>query len=465
MWYKIVGDANHNDVAPAFVAVTVAQKEVTLTWSTLSRQLTYNGKAYVLTATLGGIVAGDDCTVTVEPVGSNVNAGTFCYRATALSNANYKLPANADSRSYTIAKKDITVAMVNCEIYVGGWPEYSYTVEGLLDGDELIAGPGYGTSADLKKPGVYTVYLDGADAGPNYSVTHVEGKLTVKEVPVSKPTYTVSVGNIANGGAAVSAKSAYAGDTVTITLTPNSGYRLASVAAVGGSALTLTRVSDTVYTFTMSAANVTVTAVFEKQIPSASGCTGDTACPMHGYADLESQKWYHDGVHYCIEKGLIIGNEKGDFAPEASMTRAALVSVLWRMEGEPKVDHELTFKDVSDGEWYTEAIAWANAAGIVEGYNSRRFGPDDAVTREQMAAILYRYADYKGELGSVAEDAAKNFSDWKRVGKWAETAVAWACDQGLIAGIAEGNKVTLAPKGTASRAQTANIIYRYIENI
>ena len=147
------------------------------------------------------------------------------------------------------------------------------------------------------------------------------------------------------------------------------------------------------------------------------------------------------------------------------MTRAALVSVLWRMEGEPKVDHELTFKDVADGEWYSEAIAWANSVGIVTGYNNRKFGPEDEITREQMAAILYRYADYKGELGSVAEDAAKNFSDWKRVGKWAETAVAWACDQGLIAGIAAGNKVTLAPKGTASRAQTANIIYRYIENI
>ena len=446
--------------------VTIEPKEVSLTWSTISGQLIYNGKAYTMTAKVDGMVAGDACTVEVEPVGSNVNAGNFCYRAVSLSNANYKLPANADSPSYTIIPREITVSMLDCEINVGEWPEYTYVVEGLLDGDELIAEPGFGTSADFKKPGVYYVYPSGADAGPNYTINYAEGKLTVIDPVPTKTSYTVKVSNTVNGSVSVSTETPFEGDNVTVTVVPMSGYILGTLTVnANGAAVALTKVSDTVYSFKMPAANAVVAATFAKADLSAEDCYGGMECPAADYIDLEDTMWYHDGVHYCVENGLMVGVSADRFAPEAAMTRAALVSVLWCMEGEPKVDHELTFKDVSDGEWYSEAIAWANSVGIVTGYNNRKFGPEDEITREQIAAILYRYADYKGELGSVAEDAAKNFSDWKRVGKWAETAVAWACDQGLIAGIAEGNNLTVAPRDTATRAQTANIIYRYIENI
>ena len=464
--YYSVAQPKYAPVRGSFT-VTVEPKEVTLTWSDLSADLVYNGKANTLSAKAEGLLAGDTCTVEVEPVGSNVNAGSFCYRAVSLSNANYTLPAETESPVYTIAPRKITVTVVDSEIYVGDWPEYSYTVEGLLPNDELLCGPGFGTSADFKKPGEYYVYPDGADAGPNYTVNYVEGKLTVKEIPAaSSPAYTVNTANAVNGSLFVSAATAYEGDTVTVTVVPKAGYALGTLTVnANGTAVALTKVSNTVYTFTMPAANAAVSATFaEIEVPAAD-CDGTEDCPVAEYIDMDADAWYHDGVHYCVENGLMVGVSADRFAPEDAMTRASLVTVLWRMEGEPRVEHKLTFADVAEGEWYTEAIAWANAAGIVEGYNSRRFGPDDAVTREQMAAILYRYAALKGEASAIAENKADDFADWKKVSGWAKTAVAWACDEGLLEGKENGGKLTLAPTDTATRAQTANIIYRYIENI
>ena len=366
-----------------------------------------------------------------------------------------------------VLPRAITVSVEDSEIYVGEWPEYSYVVEGLLDGDELIAEPGYGTSADFKKPGVYYVYPDGADAGPNYDISYVEGKLTVKEISApAKPDYTVSVSNVINGIVSVSTATAKEGDTVTVTVVPNAGYSLGTLTVnVNGAAAVLTKVSDTVYTFKMPAANAVVAATFARVELSAADCDGGEECPAVDYTDLDAAAWYHDGVHYCVENGLMVGISSDKFAPEAAMTRASLVTVLWRMEGEPKAEQELSFRDVGEDEWYTGAIRWANAVGIVKGYSSRKFGPDDAVTREQMAAILYRYAVYKGEASVASVNEADGFVDWTSVSGWAETAVAWACDEGLLEGKENCGKLTLVPGDTATRAQTANIIYRYIENI
>lgn len=367
----------------------------------------------------------------------------------------------------SVMPKNIVVSMVDCEIYAGEEPEYTYTVEGLAAGDMLIRDPGFVIPSDYKTPGVYTVYIDGAYAGPNYTVTHVEGQVTVKAVPEApKPTYSVSIGNTVNGSAAASKKSAYAGDTVTLTLSPGSGYTFGELrVAAGSGAVAVTKVSENAYTFKMPAADVSVTATFVKLVPPADECNGSAGCPSVGYTDLEAKAWYHDGVHYCIENGLMIGVEKDVFAPEGSMSRAALISVLWRMEGEPKVGHELSFKDVAEGAWYTEAVRWANAKGIINGYSAKKFGPDDALTREQIAAILYRYAAFKGEPSAISENKADGFADWNKVSGWAETAVAWACSEGLLAGKQTDGKLTLSPRDTATRAQTANIIYRYIEDI
>ena len=133
-------------------------------------------------------------------------------------------------------------------------------------------------------------------------------------------------------------------------------------------------------------------------------CPKDGSCPIAPYTDAAPTAWYHDGVHYCIDNGLMQGVSSTQFLPDGSTTRAQLVTILWRLEGAPAARGGETFLDAADGAWYTAAVRWAAGEGIVRGYGDGRFGPDDAVTREQMVAILYRFAQYKGADVSVGGD-------------------------------------------------------------
>ena len=154
------------------------------------------------------------------------------------------------------------------------------------------------------------------------------------------------------------------------------------------------------------------------------------------------------------------GVSDSEFAPNATMTRAQLVTILWRMNGEKVVNYAMTFKDVSSDSWYTEAVRWAASEGIVEGYSAEKFGPNDAVTREQMATILWRYAKYKGMDVSVGEDTnIMDYDDVKEISSYAVSAMQWAVGEGIIKGT---DNVTLEPKGTATRAQVAVMVERFV---
>ena len=188
-------------------------------------------------------------------------------------------------------------------------------------------------------------------------------------------------------------------------------------------------------------------------------CAKDDNCPMSAFSDLNMNQWYHDGVHWALENGFMNGLGDGKFGPDDNTNRAMIVTMLHRLEGTPKVGNELTFTDVKEGEWYSEAIRWAAANGIVGGYGDGRFGPEDTLTREQLAVILCRYARYKGIDTAAGELKPLNgFNDAAAVSEWAVKEMRWAVDEGIINGV--GND-TISPKTSATRAQVATMLMRY----
>lgn len=187
--------------------------------------------------------------------------------------------------------------------------------------------------------------------------------------------------------------------------------------------------------------------------------------PCEGYTDIDRNQWYHSAVDFVLAKG-IMGSTKTDtltFEPNGTCTRAMIVSILYRLSGSPEVQYEAKFSDVADKQWYSNAIIWASANRIVSGYNSGKFGPNDIVTREQMAVILKGYADFCGKDTSKTVDLG-NFIDNDKV-TWARNYVAWAVAENLISGKTQNGTVVLDPQGKATRAEAASILMRFIENI
>lgn len=174
------------------------------------------------------------------------------------------------------------------------------------------------------------------------------------------------------------------------------------------------------------------------------------------FTDVAEDAWYYDEVQFVKDEGLMNGVGGSQFGPELTVTRAMMVTILWRMAGSPKAEGT-QFTDVAAGQYYADAALWACANGIANGCGDSTFKPDNAITREQMAAFMYRYADYKGYDMDADGDLSK-FSDASAVSKYAEAAMAWANAEGLITGMGNG---TLAPQGSATRAQIAAILYRF----
>lgn len=190
-------------------------------------------------------------------------------------------------------------------------------------------------------------------------------------------------------------------------------------------------------------------------------CAKDDSCPIGAFGDLTAAAWYHDGVHYCLENGLMRGVSGGKFLPDGSTTRAQLVTILWRLEGSPKTTGAVRFGDTAGGAWYTEAVRWAAGCGVVKGYDNGCFGPNDAVTREQMAAILYRYAQFKGYDVTASADLSA-YTDASEISAYAVPAMQWANAEGLVTG---RTNTTLDPEGDATRAEIATIMTRFCETI
>lgn len=286
----------------------------------------------------------------------------------------------------------------------------------------------------------------------------------------SEPTYKVELPvNLTGGMITSQPKWAEGGDTVTLTVTPEDGYLLSAldVTDTRGNKIEVADKGNGIYTFKMPRRKVTVTASFATD-GSFSVCPKDDTCPIWPFTDAESTAWYHDGVHYCIENGLMAGYGEGIFKPNADTTRAMIAVMLWRLNGSPVVNYLLDFEDVEEGKWYTEAIRWAKSEGIATGYGNGYFGTNDAVTREQMVTILWRYAQHKGYDVSVGENTnILSYDDAFDVAEYAIPAMQWACGSGMVQGMndPDGEGMILAPESKGTRAQIATMIMRFCEEI
>ena len=231
------------------------------------------------------------------------------------------------------------------------------------------------------------------------------------------------------------------GTSVTFIAIPDEGYEVATV-YVNGTAYP----GDDVVTIAKVTKSVHVTFVFLKK-------------PR--FEDVARGKWYYEAVESIAEMGLFSGTSATRFSPDLAMTRAMLVTVLHRLEGTPAVDTKASFADVEENKWYSDAIAWASASGIVNGYTADTFGTNDSISRQDAVTILYRYLQYKGitPAEGVSLDA---YEDASKVSGYAKPAMEWAYATGLIKGTSD---TTLSPKADCSRAQVAAILLRYTQNV
>ena len=249
---------------------------------------------------------------------------------------------------------------------------------------------------------------------------------------------------------------AAAGENVTLTVT---GEGTLTVTDASGKTVALTDLGSGKYTFKMPSSKVT--AAF-KPTTADQPCDGGADCPSARFADVDTAKWYHLSIDYVLTHKMMNGVSSSAFAPNANLTRGMLVQILYNLEGKPK-GTAANFSDVQADAWYAESVGWAAANKIVTGYADGTFRPNAAVTREQAAAILYRYAQSKGIDVSVGENTnILSYADAQQASEYAISALQWAVGAGVLNG-KNGNR--LAPTGTATRAEIAAIMQRWCEKI
>ena len=265
-------------------------------------------------------------------------------------------------------------------------------------------------------------------------------------------TYAIITEDDGNGSVTVSADEASAGTRITVTVKPDAGYELdeLTVTDAKNKDLKVTKRSETTYTFHMADSKVTVEASFTKD--------GTIQKPDTRFDDVAKSAWYYKAVEYVAENGIMSGVSAREFAPNAGFSRAMLAQTLYAMSGKPAVKAESIFADVAANAWYADAVNWAAEKGYVSGVGDGKFAPDASITREQMALILYRYAGSPDASGMVLRE----FADGDSVSAYAVDAIRWAVHEGLISGM-ENN--TLAPQGTAARAQVAQILMNFHQKL
>ena len=271
-------------------------------------------------------------------------------------------------------------------------------------------------------------------------------------LPPANPNYKITLGDTENGTVTVNPTAAKEGTTVTITPVPDAGYQVGTVSVTDrfGQAVAVDQHDDGTYTFVMPDGQVTVEVTFLQ---------GEA--PDLPFSDVTESDWFYDAVTYAYENGLMDGVGMGLFAPNSETTRAQLVTILHRLAGQPAPSGDSGFSDVETGTWYTDAVAWAAQNGIVNGVSDTQFAPGDDITREQLAVILYRYATYQGYDVSQRADLS-GFVDAGTISTYAQEALSWANAQGLVLGFEDDS---LRPQGTATRAQIAAVLMRFCQTV
>ena len=308
--------------------------------------------------------------------------------------------------------------------------------------------------------GVLGVYVDGEYVGNSRSYTFRDmsddHELYVKFAKTSEIHDDYDIRVIASTGGSVSP---YGGGKVSVDrgedqhfyITPDPGYHIARV-YVDDERVTV----DNGYTFKAVVEDHTLRVEFEPGM--ALQTPGNWRNP---YSDVRTSDWFYDSVRFMSWNGLVSGTSATTFSPHEMTSRAMLVTILYRMEGSPSVSNSNMFADVSSSAWFGSAVNWAAREGIVAGGEDGLFHPNDAITREQMASILYRYAQYRGLNTNATSDIASRFIDYPRISGYAVTPMSWAYAHGIISGT---SAYTLSPTGTASRAEVTTMLARFCQN-
>ena len=273
----------------------------------------------------------------------------------------------------------------------------------------------------------------------------------------SRPTYPPTIDEPENGGVTTSPSRPERGDTVTITPDPDAGYEVDEIIVrdKDGNEIEITQNPDGTYTFTQPSGKVTIEVTYrpiqEPEQPWEN--------PFH---DVDEGAWYAEAVQYVQENGLMAGTSPTTFAPHATTSRSMIVTILYRLAGSPDISNEnlgYPYADVDAASWYGTAVYWARLTGIAGGYGNGSFGPADTITREQLAVMLYRFAQEQGYDVTASADLS-GYADADQISGYAAEALAWANAEGLINGT---STTTLAPQGSATRAQTAAMLMRFCE--
>lgn len=318
--------------------------------------------------------------------------------------------------------------------------EVTFTISKDSFRAEIAAGTGY----KLTQNGdTYTTTSSGGASHPEAGSTSSSDRYEI-----TKPS------KVENGSIKVSDSKAKKGNTVTITVTPDEGYELDKLAVYDedGDKIDPKDKGDGKFTFEMPKGDVEIEvsfALIEDETVKAN------------FADVAADAWYADAVQYVYENGMMSGTSETTFSPDLTTTRGMIVTILYRLENEPAVTGTTAFTDVAADQYYANAVAWAAQNGIVSGTTATTFAPNNAITREQMAAILYRYAQFKGYDVSVKADLSV-YTDAAQVSTYATDAMAWANGAQLITGTSQTMQT---PASNATRAQVATILMRFCENI
>lgn len=291
-------------------------------------------------------------------------------------------------------------------------------------------------------------------AGSQYTVVrNLALYATWTDKPITITVTCTSGGSLATDDGKTNTVTAERGTDVTFIARPNAGYELKDLQVDGVS------YNYTVeYTFRRIEEDHKIHAVFGRiDAPSYSSCDHGTNCPLSGYRDLNSNAWYHDAVHFCMDN-VIMGGSNNSFKPNAKATRAEVATSLWSAEGREPVSGNgplsKTYPDVAVSDWYYQPIEWATRRGILAGYSNGRFGPNDFITREQLVSVLWRHAGSPKPRNTVLR-----FNDASKVSGFAWDAMLWATERGIISGRPGGY---LAPKGNATRADVAQVLKNYL---
>lgn len=269
----------------------------------------------------------------------------------------------------------------------------------------------------------------------------------------SDPTYPPTMDEPENGTVTTSPSRPEEGDAVTITPKPDEGFEVDEILVKdeNGNPVEVIQNPDGTYTFTQPDGKVTIKVTFR--------CDSGELCPGHHLTDVSKDAWYHAAVDYVVKQGIMEGMSATTFSPNTEVTRAQAVQILYNLEGQPTVDGDNEFTDVSG--WYETAVTWAAQTGVATGYGDGTFQPGDNITRQEFAQMLYNYAKYKG-YDLTAEGDLSQFPDSGSVADWAEAAMRWANGNQLINGHDDG---TIDAAGIGTRAQAASILMKFDQNL